>query len=436
MRLRLSVGKGGLRFLMPILACSFALRLFLFPLDGYYIDMNDFKIWFHVAAEHPFSFYERTWSDYPPFNVYVFWLFGSIAAALNLWGLPHFVVKLPANIFDVATAALIFAMLRRSSDDERLAVFATAAYAFNPAIIFEAAVWGQMDAIYTFFAVLSFFLVLKGRLELSAASFAVAVLTKPQSVVALPPLLIYVARRFFSVARRRKFVLRLTLSAFVFVAVCLLLVVPFVPPHGSGRLADRLANVPEFLNEIYTEGYECYPYTSINAYNIWALFLGGFWRPDGQKFLWLSYRTYGVLMFCMLVVIVLFSLWRRLPKDEDEKLAEVEILAFSTFLMFFSFFMTMTRMHERYLFPAFAFLALALWRRASWAIYAGLTVTFFFNLCYVLRVLNAKSFIPDGDPSLLIIPLLNILLLFFSFLTFVWRSEPQLFIKASKIGEQ
>ena len=415
---------GGL--LPLILVGSFALRLLLFPLDGYYIDINDFKIWFRVAAEHPFSFYERTWSDYPPFNVYIFWLFGSVAAALDLWSSPYliYLVKLPANLFDIATAALIFAALRRH--DERLAVFAAAAYAFNPAVMFDAAVWGQMDAIYTFFIVLSFLMLLRRQLELSAVSFAIAVLTKPQSVVALPPLLIYVANYLLSktdARRRRMESLRLLLSALVFVAASFLLVVPFVPPHEGG-LADRIVNSLAFLNEVYTEGYECYPYTSINAYNVWALLLMGFWKPDVQEFLGLSYRTYGVLMFCVLAAVVLFSLWRQLPKDSGGNLVEVEILAFSTFLMFFSFFMTMTRMHERYMFPAFAFLALALRRRFSLVIYAGLTATFFFNLCYVLSVLNAKSFIPDGDLSLLIIPPLNALLLLFSFLTFVQRPKP------------
>ena len=38
-----------------------------------------------------------------------------------------------------------------------MAFLAAALYAFNPAVIFNAAVWGQFDAIYTFFLVLSLY---------------------------------------------------------------------------------------------------------------------------------------------------------------------------------------------------------------------------------------------------------------------------------------
>ena len=65
-------------------------------------------------------------------------------------------------------------------------VAATALYAFNPAVIYNAAVWGQYDAIYTFFLILSLMLALKSKPKLSAVAFAIGLLTKPQGIVLAP----------------------------------------------------------------------------------------------------------------------------------------------------------------------------------------------------------------------------------------------------------
>ena len=101
------------------------------------------------------------WTDYPPFNVYIFWFFGSIANAASKVGINAVnIVKLAPNLFDLGTAVLIYVFVRKQASF-KLAIAATALYTFNPAVIFDAAVWGQYDAIYTFFLVLSLMLALK-----------------------------------------------------------------------------------------------------------------------------------------------------------------------------------------------------------------------------------------------------------------------------------
>ena len=97
-------------------------------------------------------------------------------------------VKVVPNIFDLATGLLIYVFARKQANF-KIAILSVALYVFNPAVIFNAAVWGQYDAIYTFFLVLALFLALKSKPELSAAAFALAILTKPQGI-ALAPLII------------------------------------------------------------------------------------------------------------------------------------------------------------------------------------------------------------------------------------------------------
>ena len=175
-----------------MLAASFVVRVLLFPLQGYPIDTNDFISWFNTAAVHgirPF-YINSGWTDYPPFNVYLFWFFGSLANLASKVGISAgSIVKLAPNIFDLGTAILIYIFVRKKSSF-KLALAATAFYTFNPAVIYNAAVWGQFDAIYTFFLVLSLMLALKSKPYLSAVAFAIGLLTKPQGI-ALAPLLIF-----------------------------------------------------------------------------------------------------------------------------------------------------------------------------------------------------------------------------------------------------
>ena len=94
---------------------ALVLRILLSPFQGYSVDLSTFSAWFQTATEHGIRvFYEATsFSDYPPFNIYLFWIFGSLAKTLSLYGKSSFiyVLKLPANLFDIATAILIFVFL-------------------------------------------------------------------------------------------------------------------------------------------------------------------------------------------------------------------------------------------------------------------------------------------------------------------------------------
>jgi dolichyl-phosphate-mannose-protein mannosyltransferase len=155
-------GKRELLIVAVLLFLAFLVRFMFFSDQGYKaIDTNDFMSWFQTAADYgPRVFYERTWCDYPPFNVYFFWMFGLLTKSLSLFGsnLFTYIMKLPPNLFDMATAFIIFIFVRKRLNF-KLALLSTALYAFNPAVIYNAAIWGQFDAIYTFFLIFSLFLV-------------------------------------------------------------------------------------------------------------------------------------------------------------------------------------------------------------------------------------------------------------------------------------
>ena len=87
-----------------------------------------------------------------------------------------------------------------------------------------------------------------------------------------------------------------------------------------------------------------------------------------------------------------------------------------------------TRIHERYLFPAMSVLVLLTpFLRKMRFVYVILSATYLINQAYVLSYLNASSYIPDGDPVVLITCLVN-LGVFLFVLLLMWKGLGKQFL--------
>ena len=407
---KISLDKRKTIILVVVLAVSLAARVLLFPLKGYFIDTNDFISWFSTAVSQgirPF-YLVAGFADYPPFNVYIFWFFGSIANATEI-GIAN-IVKWVPNIFDLATAVLIYYFVRKQSSF-KLAILTTALYAFNPAVIFNTAIWGQYDAVYTFFLVLSLMLALRNNPKFSAAVFALAILTKPQGI-ALAPLLIYLIFR-------KNGIKNLLISVAVFATTVFAVILPF-----------EWSNPVTFLSNIYFGAYSGYQYTSINAFNLWGMF--GLWQPDGNLFI------LGWALFGAFTVFTLYILHKRF-NISGEWLA-----VFCAFMFFFAFFMLPTRIHERYLFPAISMLALMFpFIKKARPLYVVLTGTLLVNQAYVLYYLNLGGFIPSGDLVVLAVSVINLVMFIYGLVLLLdelkgrslIKTEPPALSQIQQIGE-
>ncbi|HLN88599.1 MAG TPA: glycosyltransferase 87 family protein [Candidatus Binatia bacterium] len=377
--------KREIIILAVVIAVSVVVRVLLFPLKGYPIDTGDFTSWFNTAAQSGIRpFYSLAgFADYPPFNVYIFWAFGSLANALNVSMTT--MVKIVPNLFDLATGFLIYIFVRRQTTF-KIAILSTALYVFNPAVIYNAAVWGQYDAVYTFFLVLSLLLALKNKPELSAVTFALGILTKPQGI-ALAPLIILLIYK-------KDGLKRLLTSVLAFAATVFLVILPF-----------EWSNPVTFLSGIYFGAYGGYAFASINAFNLWGL-LGLLWVPDGSLFI------VGWILFGLAAIFALYVLHKRFKFSGDY------LAIFASFMLLFSFFMLPTRIHERYMFPVMATLALMFpLLKKTRILYIGLTATLFVNEAYVLYALNAAY--PNfaditRDPVVPLVSAINLLMLVYA----------------------
>jgi hypothetical protein len=135
----------------------------------------------------------------------------------------------------------------------------------------------------------------------------------------------------------------------------------------------------EFLDQLeFSASY--YAYASFHAYNFWATF--AYLEPDRVEYLGLAYARWGYILYAVSVAFVLYALRR----------AEgLGALTLGTALCIFVFYMFVTRMHERYLFPIFLPLLAACFilnSRLLWAGFAGVAIIHLLNLYHAYAEFN------------------------------------------------
>lgn len=348
------------KYFLIILFIILSLRVLFFALPSFPYDIGDWKAWsIRLVQVGPPNFYSKDYfSDYFPGYLYMLWITGSLfnffSISINSKTFEIF-IKTITTVFDFMTAYFIFKIVSRYNI--RWKFFAPILYLLNPAIIFNSSIWGQVDGIFTFFLIASsYFIIEKKEIFKSSLLSSLGILIKPHSIVILPVLLLYAFKNFL----RNKFYKSIILGVLVFVALS----IPFFP------------NNPILgIFELAVKSQDVYKYTSLNAFNYWALF--GLWRPDNQVLI-LSYKTWGALFFLISLMLVALPLLKKQVEKKEYYLSS-SILIISSFTL-------LTRMHERYLFPFLGFILIAaiIYRsRFLISVYVLSSLLNFINLWYV-----------------------------------------------------
>jgi Gpi18-like mannosyltransferase len=263
----------------------------------------------------------------------------------------------------VATAALVYRFLLQKGT--RRAWLGAAIYLVHPAVLYDSAIWGQVDSIYTAFVFAGFVAFIEKRFALFGALLACAALSKAQTVVVLP----LAAVAMFTVGWRHT--ARAT-AAGVAVVACVL------APFAWG-------GVLESVKSAYTDAVGFYPNISANAYNLWwSLYGDAADSTRDTKPIWLhaSPRQFGWAMWGLCIAYVLTVTVRRFRARRE---LDGTFVFFAASLSAYSFFVLNTEMHERYLFPL---VPLGLPVAMAWPRFRGpyalATLLYFANLLGVL----------------------------------------------------
>ena len=343
-----------------------AIGVVLAPLFWYEFDV--FQCWVPWATVtgglRPWAVYRgptRYPCNYPPVLPYLWTATAAVRRAcpvLRQRPLTLELFKLP-NLLAWATGTVVCDRgLRRPWGAPR-ARAAAVAYALCVPLLLDAAVWGQYDAILSLALVAATVALIDGRPVLAGAVGGLALGIKFQAVAVGPAAAVYCWRRFGPA--------RTGGAAAAAVGVLAAVAAPFVVA-GQGR-AVRAA---------YTDAVDFYPALTLNAGNVWQpLRLANLYlrheppsRAETDAVRWAGPVTperVGLGLFAGYTAAVLAGLWRR---------PDGPTLARAAGLSAFAFFMLPTQMHERYLVPAAALLAVAAGLgRGDRRVYAGVAAS-------------------------------------------------------------
>jgi len=324
------------------------------------------------------------WSDYLPGYLYVLWILGKI----NIFGgfFQTLIYKLPAIIADILTGILIYKIISKSKDT-RWGLIGAALYVFNPAIIANSTLWGQVDSLTSLFSMLAVYLLPFNILYFSAVSLAIGTLIKPQAAFIFPVIILLFLKE------KRKFTDLISYSLIGLTTF----VLGFVPFWNHSNLFS-------FIVERLGISASQYPYTSVNAFNFFGIF--GFWKMDNNWF------QFGGYLFVILLTILLF---KKLLKIKNPEYILMSFIFAATFCFF-------TRMHERHLLPVFAPLAILLIENPIFLIpYLGFTITYILNLYYAFIWINQDFREIFSDFFLKFFSLLNTVFTGFIFYAIVFK---------------
>lgn len=333
-----------------IIVLAIIIRLITTLIRPYPIDMNGYVVWSNYLAQHgPAEFYGSSGFHvvYAPFYQYFLWLTGELVQAFSLPLLTHvYLIKLWSVIFELLGAFLIWTIGKKNKapiEGFILSIF----YFLNPAIFINSSVWGQFDSITATMLIGVILLFINKKNNLAVLLFLVSVLTKPQSALLLPVVLYLYFKDF---RLDRKSILRGIILLFSGLLVYYAIVIPFyIPTHLAGKIPRFLDQI-YWLFDLYFTSVKDYPYGTANAFNVWFL-LGGQIQHDHLPFLGLNYMTWGMIL---LILGLIFSTVCLIKKK-----ASVHSIFYSSFLVLFTAFFFMTKMHERYLLPAIIFITIS-----------------------------------------------------------------------------
>lgn len=357
--------------LLLIIVLAFIVRFSLTWHPGYGFDIGVYQGWARSGVELGManSYTEQIGGnmlpDYPPLSITMLTGFGHVYKWMfedfDLYSLSYrMYIKLPSIFADMAICWLLFLILGKKKG-RKVGLLAALAYALNPASLYDGAIWGQTDAIYSMWLLAAIAAWLYKKRDLTAILLACSILTKFQAVVLFPMFAVMV-----STDRR-------SLLRFMIVGIMTTLVI--LIPYAIGGVLQEIV-------EVYTGSIGHYSNVTIGAYNFWwSLLADKGWRIEStlSPFGLLSYTQWGLMLFGSLYAWILW-IFRK-----DLRRSNVDAIIYCSALLCAAFFLFLTQMHERYLYPFVVFgLPLIFMGRSIAAAYWIMIIAFTINLMGVM----------------------------------------------------
>jgi Gpi18-like mannosyltransferase len=364
------------RWLLAILVAATAIRLVLLPTTAHLTEIftDEFTFKRHVVLIHERGLIEtfRDTNTSYIFYHYVLWLLATVYGwfggafdtdAMSLKAL----VKVPPLLLDLALVAGAYFIARELWQRDRtpLAPLGIAALvAFHPVVVYDSAVWAQIDAAVALSGLGAFAFAASGRPVAACVMLAFGLLNKPQPIIFAPVVLVLIYR-----CSGVRGIARGVAAGLVFTLI------PLLPWLAAGD-ADRLVEV---YRKLFSNNGNVTALTQ-NAWNLWW-FIPFETVPEAKDVMFsvggldVTYQRFSLLLSASAALVAAAYAWRY-PTLRGGLLAAGYISI--------AFYVLPTSTHERYMYPMVALLAplLLIDGRVRY-IYAILSATLFVNMLLV-----------------------------------------------------
>ncbi|MFA4986998.1 MAG: glycosyltransferase family 39 protein [Candidatus Brocadiia bacterium] len=351
-----------------LLAFGAGIRIALMSHPGYVYDFDYFfRPWARDLQLVPFDqfYHQQTVQvDYPPLYLYVLYVVGWVGKLLGVnFGTPlvyddvatglgaRFLLKTPALFADLGLGVLTYFIARRWFPKFN-PLLAAALVVFNPVLLYDGAVWGQVDSIVALFAVAVAVLLASDRLVWASLVYTLSITFKPQMIFMMP---VIAAVLLLSLLDRRKW-LQMALIPPVVVVSFTMAVAPFAGTWNPWLCGKWFTNLLAEMEGKYQS-------LSMNMWNFWKA-LGDALQPDvpkdtasiisglpaGADAHMPSFHTVGLILIALLSVFVFLMILKR---------RDFGTIFLGSAVMFLGVSLLGTRMHERYPLPAVILLGFA-----------------------------------------------------------------------------
>lgn len=328
-------------YLMLVIILNFSL-LFL---KGYSQDLGYWQDWVRQLST---SGYDGFNGNYPP--VYIHWLY-LVGKFYSLTAIPlehndllKFLTQIPVTLFHCILTFIVFRQLQTARAKPSLLQAVMVLTVFNPAILVNGPIWGQIDLIPAVMVYGSLLAANSWRhTYLAIPLFTLALLTKFQTIAFAPVF------GFLFFNKPREHLIGILLGI-------LLSIVIFMPSIIAGHFWQS-------FRQAYIDTLGQYPMTTFNAANLWILLTGntapdnivlfGVAQDSALAHIFMA-KHFGMILFAITSIAIFIHGICFLIKN-NIYINSNQLLSYSLFaatICALAFFALLPAMHERYLFPA------------------------------------------------------------------------------------
>lgn len=270
---------------------------------------------------------------------------------------PVYLYKVVSIVFDFALAAAVarFCFILASERHSTSLCYAIALSAYGmilfiPTVFLNSSQWGQCDAIYTTFCIMSLLCLYRNRLIKASIYFGIALAFKLQAVFIAPFLCTFFLNNRLHIEKGFK------------AKDALLFIIPIMVVWLSGIVAYCYGRNPLGVFSVYFEQLDSYNYICLNCPNFWGLFIT---LPYKTKQILINVSL--VICFAVLLCGLIYTLRHNILNHRGNFLATATWFTWTTVML-------LPKMHERYTFMIDILLILLSFTNKRFVKYAAISL--------------------------------------------------------------